>query len=364
MTAGYENVAAVVRLFESASKAPSGHFFYIGFGNLSTNTFTVQPLAPSQDISMAAISVSHACGVVLSAVGRPCDHVCIADVVSESGVGKVWFLEIYRCVFENESPLPHFMPVCVAEPLVGGHCAQLWPVPSNPRGAQGPTCRPLGSSPGSVSSEVIAIADLPQEQCGGPEGDGAEVDLAGDSSIVDVVPPRSGQDDCWAVSDSDEEVLSAPAPPVAAASVPVVRAAVHRPPAAPMPPRMPPRSFVPRREGTEWPKIIYDIGPDGKKAYLRLSTTHGKDFQDIKAFCNVHQGCSAGRNCRDWRPIGRLWWWLSVGHDYSSKELHQRAVPSFSDRCHARDDFCRVPGIEDFLESEKPGHGEEAVTWG
>ena len=67
----------------------------------------------------------------------------------------------------------------------------------------------------------------------------------------------------------------------------------------------------------------------------------------MKALCSVHAGCAAGRNCRDWRPAGRLWWWLSAADDYPSKEAHQAAVPTFAQRSHARDAFRLVLGCDE-----------------
>ena len=169
-----------------------------------------------------------------------------------------------------------------------------------------PAPLPLGSA-GSV--DVMPISDEVQPDAAeGPTDGAARVDpVEGDTSIVDVVPAHGGEYYRWAVSDSDSEALADRAVP-AVASVPVVRAAVHRAPAAPMQPRLPRRPPVfsaPRREVRgEWPRIIHDINAHGNKSYLQLSTTHGKDFQDITAFCNVHAGCTAGRNCRDWRPMG------------------------------------------------------------
>ena len=226
-----------------------------------------------------------------------------------------------------------------------------------------PAPLPLGSA-GSV--DVMPISDEVQPD-DAAQGLAARVDpVEGDASIVDVVPAHEGEDDCWVVSDSDSEAPADRAVP-AVASVPVVRAAVHRAPAAPMQPRLPRRPPVfsaPRREVRgEWPRIIHDINAHGNKSYLRLSTTHGKDFQDMKAFCNVHVGCTAGRNCRDWRLIGRLWWWLSVAGDYPCKETHQAAIPTFADCCNARHEFGLISGTEDYFQVERPGVGEPADTW-
>ena len=108
---------------------------------------------------------------------------------------------------------------------------------------------------------------------------------------------------------------------------------------------------LPRREFPHMPHSDWQ----GRTAYVRLSQTHGCAWSDLKAVCTRHPLCGRSRSCRQNRPIGELWAWLSFMHSPSctSKAVHSQHVPSFEDRVAARSAFKALgPVVQEFLNAE------------
>ena len=80
--AAYEAGKAVIRIHND-EPAPLGFcFFFVGFGNMQTNDFTLQPLEPPSDAAVLGLCGDSAESVVLEAFGLPRDHDVVGQVLS------------------------------------------------------------------------------------------------------------------------------------------------------------------------------------------------------------------------------------------------------------------------------------------
>ena len=122
--------------------------------------------------------------------------------------------------------------------------------------------------------------------------------------------------------------------------------------------------FQPRRcRRDPFPKIIHSVNSRNQQSYIKISTTVGKNFQDMRAVCRWHETCTLTRNCRDHRPIGHLWAWLNAGPQALTKEEHRSWPISFQDRTLAREEFRDIAGTEEFFAAERSGEGEPLISW-
>ena len=110
-----------------------------------------------------------------------------------------------------------------------------------------------------------------------------------------------------------------------------------------------------------FPKMMHSLW-QGRESYLRLSETFGCTWKDMRGVCKRHDTCTLSVSCRKKRPIGKIWAWLNYSLDPScrTKEDHKGYMPSYEERCAARNEFLHLEGNEDWLEAEYGGPAGDA----
>lgn len=313
---------------------PADSFFFVGYGNLSDLDFTVQLLTLQE-------AASHCDGVFMlkAADGaRPQDHELIGTVVLASGNVARCDVDLWKLDLQCMEPLVHFAPVAAARATVPLVTSQVWPLPERQR-AQRQTLpvRPLRAL---LGSQVLApIADANPDPIRAAN-DGIESPDDDQRCILDIAAEELYEAagipaGAWSVSSDEEDGEDEGHEEERRGDVrdPVVPGGVVRPnplaylqhgerPGECPPPPVPDALAPCRDRRVAWPKVI---ASHGSGSYLRLSQTWGKQHWDCRAICREHGdvSCTKTRNMRDWRPIGRLWWWLKAGVGLSHDE-HQK----------------------------------------
>ena len=186
--------------------------------------------------------------------------------------------------------------------------------------AENPSSSGLGAGPSAVASELADGGELVEH---GPRADSV---AAGSRSEEGAAVPA---------------MLESAAPTAPLARCPIADTSQMR-----------------RDRRAPFPKMVHSVHA-GKEAYLRLSTTIGASWCDMRAVCAVHAGCTLSKSCRTRRPVGHLWAWLQRAADFPSKADHKGCTPTFEERCAARLAFTGLEGAEEWLQAEaSPNAGE------
>ena len=314
-------------------------FFFLGYGNLNDLDFTVQLLILKQ----AAVQASGVYMLQADATTRPQDHDVIGAVVFGSVDVVHCDIDIWKLDLECMEPLAQFEPLAAASATVPLITARVWPLPETKR-AQRQTLpvRPLKALLGGRQAPVAAEeadhdADRAVDDPVAEEDQRCILDIVAEELYEAAGIPAG----VWNVSsdeeDDDEGDGSQEEGHPGAVSDPVVpgggshrnsllaclrhgpRLAEGRAPPPPVPDVLAPC----RDRRAAWPKVI---ASHSSGSYLRLSQTWGKQHWDCRAICREHGpdvSCTRTRNMREWRPVGRLWWWLQAGQGLSYED-HQK----------------------------------------
>ena len=373
--------------------------WFVGFGNLNSNDFTVKPLryAGASDISCFEPAGD---AVDFEAVGASLDleDFYVADIMtldtarrtrSKTNVcnkTSAYTAHTHTTKNKRHSLVADFKPLAYVAPVVPGIRAHVWPpeirVPNAAaaagRGGRGRRGRGRGRG---RRGRAAAIAQ--PEQLLPPDVPEPLADVEAADAVMSEADEELAAAAGWQLSssDSDEEQLQRRGPPRAGISTRALSSVVHgrRPETGaslrvqvPPPPPPPPAGSAARRPRimlkdfrSDWPKILFSENKRGQKSYVRLSTTFGKSWSDAKAVCAQHHGrnCGRSRGMREARPLGYLWAWLQMADDPSmtSKEVHEAYQPDFETRCAARLEFESLgDAVREFLLAEcgGPGLGE------
>ena len=332
-------------------------YFFVGFGNLSDLTFTVQRMELATACVDPVMCLESELGTVLYSDGSP--PVEIYEVVHALRLQRGRFnVEILAVRPDAEEIMPVFRPCLVVAPSSIAAC-QFWPPLKAAKGPPPPP-RPL-----------LALEDIPS----------AEVDEAGagDAGILehpDQDPLLQAEVNAWELTSSDEEPAApprAPRPPrapaarAARASDAAPRAPVVPSPAGPEGGASAIRAAAEQRvvcnvggprviRVERWPRLVHTEFPDGSTSWLRISSNVGEiGFGNFRARCGIC-GATLDKSGRRHRPLGELWSWLSLcpGERHTHREAPSA---SFGDRAAARRALEQVPDAREFLEGEAGGVG-------
>ena len=226
--------------------------------------------------------------------------------------------------------------------------------------ASAPSCPvPIGDE-GAIEEDLAAI--MFEEQCRG-----AWCDI-GDESEAEAARQHASESESEEASDASLDLW-----PSRRAALPREAAAAPRPLLVPdqdeqrdpPPPPPPPRQAGPQRQRRgNFPRYDYSPQIDSRgnvvTSYVRLSTTVGKDFCDMRAVCGLHR-CTRTVGCRRKRPIGALWAFLAHGRPDQTKQEHTSYYATLEERELMREEFEALPDNQEWLDAEYggPGLGED-----
>ena len=339
--------------------------WYVGYGNLNSNDFTVKPLKRVWMAQHHLVFEPDGDARDIEAVGAS------LDLENSAFVCDLMMLDI-----ESGSLFQEFRPLAFVAHVLPRISCDIWPPKvSVPNPVQSARRRTV------AAASIAAEADMPSICDGNVEAAEDDVMVEADEALAEAATWQLSSDDDDAVDDRTQS-----RPGISTAGLSSI---VHgsRPPTglslsvAVRPPATSSGSsggaaasgtFIPRKDFRSfWPKIDFAINERGQRSYLRLSTTWGKTHQDLLAVCCRHgPRCQLSKSMRSQRHIGRLWAWLQHGErpEVQTKEQHVGYDPSYQERLEGRSVFegLAAADIAEFLASEPggPGLGEPLDSTG
>ena len=333
-------------------------FFYLGFGNLLDAMYTVQPLELSTAHGDPAFCLASESGLVFYARGSRTD---LFDVVQAYGSlsHRTFTVEVLQVKFDADEVMPVFLPCLVAGSMSPILTHQFWPLPKK-------------TTTTAASPHHLALTwEQPDQQQQVAAQEALDDTADGDAGVLDVMDGAGlgeAQLHMWHLPSSDEEPVEPPQPArparmrvrarTSGAAAVAPAQAEARPVASPAEARVVSNPAVGRvvRVG-RWPRVIHSH-PLGRTSFVRISQNVGEEHFNYRAHCGCC-GATLDRSGRAWRPLGRLWAWLSPegGACDGDRQRHRQYIPSWEVRIQARASFEDLAGAEEFLQHEAGGLG-------